>query len=113
MAEGVNVESLGSCMIGARVFPDKFRGLVTIAPEAWMVTPLGGRATVSPKFIAPSATANVFGRANAIASAIVVIFTTFSFSLESENMGSLIARSINIAVSAMGATKLLILLPTR
>jgi len=41
MAEGVNVDPLGSCMIGARVFPDMFRGLVAIAPDAWMVTPLG------------------------------------------------------------------------
>jgi len=40
MAEGVNVDPLGSCMIGARVFPDMFRGLVAIAPDAWMVTPL-------------------------------------------------------------------------
>jgi hypothetical protein len=113
MAEGVNVEPLGSCMIGARAFPDKFRGLVAIAPEARMVTPLGGRATVSPKFIAPSATANLLGRARAIASADVVIFMTFSLSLDSENVGSLFARSIKIAVSAMGATKLLLLSPTR
>jgi hypothetical protein len=41
MAEGVNVDPLGSCMIGASVFPDMFRGLVAIAPDAWMVAPLG------------------------------------------------------------------------
>jgi hypothetical protein len=81
MAEGVNVDPLGSCMIGARVFPDKFRGLVAIGSGALMVTPLEGGATESPKFIAPSAVANVLanvlGRANVIASAIVVIFMTY------------------------------------
>jgi len=64
-------------MIGARVFPDKFRGVVTIGPGALTVTPLEGRTTESPKFIAPSAAANVLGRANEIASAIVVIFMTY------------------------------------
>lgn len=79
MAEGVNVDPLGSCMIGARVFPDKFRGLVATGLGALM-TPLEGRATESSKFITPSAVANVLtnvvGRANAIASAIVVTFMT-------------------------------------
>jgi hypothetical protein len=68
-------------MIGARVFPDKFRGLVTIGLGALTVTPLEGRVKESPKFITPSAVANVLtnvaGRANAIASAIVVAFMTY------------------------------------
>jgi hypothetical protein len=64
-------------MIGARVFPDKFRGLVAIEPNALMVTPLEERATESFKFTGPSAAANVLGRANAIASAIVVSFMTY------------------------------------
>jgi hypothetical protein len=81
MAEGVNVDPLGSCMIGASVFPDKFRGLVAIGAGALMVTPLEERVTESPKFMAPSAVANVLtnevGRANAIASAIVVAFMMY------------------------------------
>jgi hypothetical protein len=40
MAEGVNVDPLGSCMIGARVFPEKFGGLVAMAPAVPTVTPL-------------------------------------------------------------------------
>jgi hypothetical protein len=87
MAEGVNVDPLGSCMIGARVFPDKFGGLVAIGPAAPTVAPLKGRGTESPKFIAPSATANVVGRANAIASAIVASFMTYSFSLDKRKHG--------------------------
>jgi hypothetical protein len=88
MAAGVNVDPLGSCMIGARVFPDKFGGLVAIrlvAPVVMplpTVTPLKGRASDEfPKFIPLAATANVVGRVNAIASAIVVSFMTRPFSL--------------------------------
>jgi hypothetical protein len=83
MAAGVNVDPLGSCMIGASIFPDKFGGLVAIrlvAPAVTplpTVTPLKGRASDGfPKFIPLAATANVVGRANAIASAIVVSFMT-------------------------------------
>jgi len=49
----------------------------------------------------PCANANVAGSANAIASVIVVSFMACSFSLDSENMGSLFARSIKISVSAV------------
>ena len=87
MAEGVSVDPLGSCMIGARVFPDRFRGLVairlaepTVTPLPTL-TPLKGRASDGfPKFIPVLATANVVGRANAIASAIVVSFMMCPFS---------------------------------
>jgi hypothetical protein len=51
MAEGVNVDPLGSCMIGARAFPDKFRGLVDIGLVAPTEMLLKGRGTESPKFI--------------------------------------------------------------
>jgi hypothetical protein len=64
-------------MIGASVLPDRFRGLVAIGPDALMVTPREERATESPRFIGPSAAANELGRANAIASAIVVSFMTY------------------------------------
>ena len=84
MAEGVNVDPLGSRMIGARVFPDRFRGLVAIGPAAPAGTLLKGRDAESPRFIAPSAVANVVGRANAIASASVESFMTCSFSLDRE-----------------------------
>jgi hypothetical protein len=94
MAAGVNVDPLGSCMIGARVFPDKFGGLVAIrlvAPAVTplpTVTPLKGRASDGfPKFIAPPANASVVGRANEIASAIVVSFMTYPFSLDSRGCG--------------------------
>jgi len=40
IAEGVNVDPLGSFMIGARVFPDKFRGLVAMGRAVLTVTPL-------------------------------------------------------------------------
>jgi hypothetical protein len=87
MAEGVNVDPLGSCMMGARVFPDRFRGLVAIGPAAPTRTFLKGRDTESPRFIAPSAVANVVGRANAIASAIAESFMTCSFSLDKRKNG--------------------------
>jgi hypothetical protein len=74
-------------MIGASVFPDKFRGLVAMGPDALMVTPLEERVMESPKFIAPSAAANVLGRANAIASAIVVSFMTYPCRQTNQNMG--------------------------
>ena len=75
MADGVSVEPLGSCMIGASVFPEMFGGLVAIGLAAPMVAPLTtGRAAGSAKFIGPSENASVLGRANAIASAIVVSF---------------------------------------
>ena len=62
-------------MIGARVFPEMFGGLVAVGRAVPMVTPLTtGRAAGSAKFIEPSANAIVSGRANAIASAIVVSF---------------------------------------
>jgi hypothetical protein len=71
MADGVSVEPLGSCMIGARVFPEMFGGLVGLGPAVPMATPLTtGRAAGSPEFIGPSANASVLGRANAIASAL-------------------------------------------
>lgn len=61
--------------MGASVFPEGFRG---IAVEGMIVTPLTtGRATGSAKFIGPSASANVVGRANAIASAVVISFMTY------------------------------------
>jgi hypothetical protein len=87
MAEGANVDPLGSCMIGASVFPDKFRGLVATGLGVLMVTPLEERAMESPKFMAPSAAANVLGRANAMASAIVVSFMTYSLSLDKQKHG--------------------------
>ena len=71
MADGVSVEPLGSCMVGARVSWEMFGGLGGIGPAVPMAT---GRAAGSPKFIGPSANASVLGRANAIASAIVVSF---------------------------------------
>jgi hypothetical protein len=62
-------------MIGARVFPEKFRGQVAIGLAVRKGTLLRtGRAVGSAKFIGPSANASVLGRANAIASAIVVSF---------------------------------------
>ena len=106
MAEGANVDPLGSCIIGARVFPDKFRGLVAIGPGALMVTPLEERATESPKFIAPSAAANVVGRANAIASAIVVIFMTYPVVRYTKTWVSSFDCSIKIFVSAIEADNL-------
>jgi hypothetical protein len=106
IAEGVNVDPLGSCMIGASVFPDKFRGLVAMGRALSTVTPLEERGTEYPKFMAPSADANVVGSAKAIASAIVASFMTCSFSFENENIESLFARSIKISVSAIDAAKL-------
>jgi hypothetical protein len=77
IAEGVNVDPLGSCMMGARVFPEIFGGLVAIGRGAPTVTPLTtGRAKGSPEFIGP-ANANVVGSANAIASADVVSFMVY------------------------------------
>jgi hypothetical protein len=77
------------------------------------VTPLEERGTESPRFMAPSADANVVGSAKAIASAIVASFMTCSFSFENENMERQSARSTKISVSAMGSTKLFMLSPTR
>jgi hypothetical protein len=71
-------------MIGARVFPDKFRGLVAMGRVVSTVTLLEERDTESPKFMAPSADANVVGSAKAIASAIVASFITCSFSFDNE-----------------------------
>jgi hypothetical protein len=60
--------------IGARAFPERFLGLVAVGAcrddsdtSEWTTTGLA-------KFIGPSASANVLGRTNAIASAIVVSF---------------------------------------
>jgi hypothetical protein len=78
MAEGVNVDPLGACIIGARVFPDKFLGFVAITPVVPTLVPRKGRETESPRFMAPSAAANVVGRANAIARTIVESFMTRS-----------------------------------
>ena len=94
MAEGANVDPLGSCAIGARVFPDKFRGLVAMGLAVPALTPLKEGGPESLKFVAASANANVVGSANAIASTIVVSFMTCSFSLDNEDMGSLFVRSI-------------------
>jgi hypothetical protein len=80
MARGVSIEPLGSRMMGARVLPEMFGGLVAIGLGVPMVTPLTtGRAPGSAKFIGPSENASVLGRANAIASAIVVSFTAFPY----------------------------------
>src|SRR5258708_38854720 len=87
MDEGTSVDPLGSCMIGARVFPEKFRGLVAMGRVVSTVTLLEARGTESPKFMAPSADANVVGSAKAIASAIVVSFMTYSFSVYNEPVG--------------------------
>jgi hypothetical protein len=106
MAEGTNVDPLGSCMIGASVFPDKFRGLVAMGRAVPTAAPRKERGAESPKFMGPSANANVVGNANAIDSAIVASFMTCSLSLDSENIGSLFARSIKIFVNAMSAAKL-------
>jgi hypothetical protein len=70
------------------------------------VTPLEERGMESPKFMTPSADANVVGSAKAIASAIVASFMTCSFSFENENIGRLFALSIKISVSAIDAAKL-------
>jgi hypothetical protein len=67
-------------MMGASVFPERFLGLVAMGAcradsdaSEWTTTGLA-------KFIGP-ARANVLGRANAIASAIVVSFMDVSTSL--------------------------------
>jgi hypothetical protein len=106
MAEGANVDPLGSCIIGARAFPDKFRGLVAIGPGAPMAIPLEGRAAEVPKFMVPSAVANVLGRANAIASTIVVTFMTYPVRWVNGNMRSRLDRSIKIFVNAIEAARL-------
>jgi hypothetical protein len=80
MADRVNVDPLGSYMKGASAFPERFLGLVALGAcrddsdaSEWTTTGLA-------KFIGPSASANVLGRANAIASAIVASFMGVSFS---------------------------------
>jgi hypothetical protein len=75
IAAGTNVEPLGSPVMGASVFPEMFGGLVANACAVLTVTPpTTGRATGVLKFNVPSANADTVGRANAIASAIVVSF---------------------------------------
>jgi hypothetical protein len=91
-------------MIGASVFPDKFRGLVAMGRVVLAVTPLEERGTESPKFMAPSAEANVVGSAKAIASAIVASFMTCSFSFENGNIGRKSVRSIKKSVSSGNLT---------
>jgi hypothetical protein len=73
MVDGVKLDPLGSCVIGVRVFPEKFRGHFRMGLAGRMVVPLmTGRAAVSAKFIGP-ANANVLCRANPIASAISIV----------------------------------------
>jgi hypothetical protein len=85
MVDGVKPP--GSCMKGANAFPERFLGLVVMGvcrddndASEWTTTGLA-------KFIGPSASANVLGRANAIASAIVASFMGVSFSCYSDNIG--------------------------
>ncbi len=77
IADPVNVDPLGSCAIGLSVFPEIFLGSLAIRP-----VPTGfakRRVAWLPICIPPRASANVLGRANAIARAIVVTFMVFSF----------------------------------
>ena len=78
IAVPVSVDPLGSCAMGASVFPEIFLGSLAIRP-----VPTGfakRRVAWLPICIPPRASANVLGRANAIASAIVVTFMAVSFS---------------------------------
>ena len=80
IAEPVNVDPLGSCAIGANVFPVAFLGRFAIRPEP--TGELNGRLTELPMWIPPCASANVLGTVNAIASAIVVYSMAISFTCE-------------------------------
>jgi hypothetical protein len=79
IAEPVSVDPLGSCAMGANVFPDIFLGLVAIRPVPRELAK--GRVTWLPMCIPPRASANVLGTVNAIASTIVVIFMVVSSAL--------------------------------
>src|ERR1700730_5826749 len=74
MAAGAKVDPLGSCITGASVLPEKFLGMVAMRPVEPAVKLLKGRAAWLQSLIPPRASANVLGRANAIARAIVVSF---------------------------------------
>jgi hypothetical protein len=71
------VDPLGSCAIGASVFPLVFLGLFAIWPVPTALEE--GRETELPTCIPPRAIANELGKANAIANAIVVTFMGASF----------------------------------
>ena len=79
IADPLIVDPLGSCAMGASVFPVTFLGLFAIRPVPTEVAK--GRVTWLPMCIPPRASANVLGTVNAIASAIVVIFMVVSFAL--------------------------------
>ena len=74
------VDPLGSCAIGASVFPVTFLGLFATRPVPTVLAK--GRETELPTCIPPPcpprASANELGRANAIANAIVVNFMVVS-----------------------------------
>ena len=70
------VDPLGSCAIGASVFPVTFLGLFATRPVPTVLAK--GRETELPTCIPPRASANELGRANAIANAIVVNFMVVS-----------------------------------
>ena len=95
-------------MMGAGTFPERFRALVAFGMS---VTPLTtGRATGSARFIGPSASANVVGRAKASASAIVVSFTVYpvdSWAAPTTQIKDSRAAAIKFPVSAIEAAKLL------
>ena len=83
MADPLIVDPLGSCAMGASVFPVTFLGLFAMRPAEPTVELANGRLTLLPMCIPPPcpprASANVLGTVNAIASAIVVYFMIVSF----------------------------------
>jgi hypothetical protein len=75
IADPLIVDPLGSCAMGANVFPVTFLGLFAIRPavlKEW-------EACIPIPPIPPFASAYVLGRASVMASAIVVSFMIVSF----------------------------------
>ena len=102
IAEPLNVDPLGSCEIGASVFPVAFLGRFAIRPAP--TGELNGRLTELPMCIPlpwpPRASANVLGTVNAIASAIVVYFMAISFDREIGNDRTLTTKFFFSAIEA-------------